>query len=312
MNSLVSIIIPCYNQARFLSEAIESVLKQSYSPLEVIVVDDGSSDNTSEVAARYSMVRLIKQDNQGLARARNRGLAESKGEYVNFLDADDRLLPNAIELGVRSLQTQPEWAFVHGRYRYIDMAGNPAQHFDARVERIEDYYEALLRRNFIGMSATVMYRRAVLESVGGFLPTLPVCEDYELYLRICRAFPVGRHDEIVAEYRLHERSLSRDYGRMLQASIKVLRSQQSCVKGHARYEEAYEEGLRLYREFYGERLIEDLRSRFRARGSKALFLAAKDWLTLLRYYPHGLLAHSYRKTKCSLRKCLRNIALALN
>src|SRR5215212_9690625 len=92
---LVSVVIPCYNQAHFLSEAIESVLAQTHPNFEIIVVDDGSTDNTSEVAARYPGVRHIRQDNQGLAAARNTGLRESKGTCLVFLDADDRLLPNA-------------------------------------------------------------------------------------------------------------------------------------------------------------------------------------------------------------------------
>src|SRR5215210_2105808 len=94
---LVSVIIPCYNQAHFLGEAIESVLGQSYPNFEIVVVDDGSPDDTAEVAARYPEVRYICQDNQGLSAARNTGLGQSEGEYVVFLDADDRLLPEALE-----------------------------------------------------------------------------------------------------------------------------------------------------------------------------------------------------------------------
>src|SRR5215211_9350661 len=94
---LVSVVIPCYNQAHFLGEAIESVLSQSYRNFEILVVDDGSTDNTSEVASRYERVRIVRQENRGLSGARNRGLREAKGEYVVFLDADDRLLPGALE-----------------------------------------------------------------------------------------------------------------------------------------------------------------------------------------------------------------------
>src|SRR4051794_22956010 len=85
--ALVSVVIPCYNQARFLGEAIESVLRQSYPHFDIIVVDDGSTDDASEVAERYSKVRCIRQENQGLSATRNRGMSYSKGEYVIFLDA---------------------------------------------------------------------------------------------------------------------------------------------------------------------------------------------------------------------------------
>lgn len=118
-------IIPCYNQAHFLSEAIESVLSQTYPHTEIIVVDDGSTDNTSEIAARYSCVRCVRQSNQGLAAARNRGLSASKGSHLIFLDADDRLVPDAIEYGLCCLNAHPECAFVAGHVRLIASDGSP-------------------------------------------------------------------------------------------------------------------------------------------------------------------------------------------
>src|SRR6185503_10394131 len=96
---LVSIIIPCYNQGRYLGDAIESVLRQSYRRLEIIVVDDGSTDDSSQVARKYSDVKLRRQENRGFSRARNAGLEASRGDYLVFLDADDRLLPGAIQAG---------------------------------------------------------------------------------------------------------------------------------------------------------------------------------------------------------------------
>src|SRR5829696_6977365 len=122
---LVSVVIPCYNQAHFLEEAIESVLAQSYKDFEIIVIDDGSTDDTGEVAGRYPRVRLFRQDNQGLAAARNAGLWRSKGEYLVFLDADDRLLPWALEVGLKHLRAHPECAFVSGYYRPIAVDGSP-------------------------------------------------------------------------------------------------------------------------------------------------------------------------------------------
>src|SRR5918995_6377717 len=113
--ALVSVVIPCYNQAHFLGEAIVSVLAQSYPRFEIIVVDDGSTDDTPEVAARYPGVRYVYQNNQGVSAARNSGLARSEGEYVVFLDADDRLLPEALETGLKCLKTHSGCAFASGR-----------------------------------------------------------------------------------------------------------------------------------------------------------------------------------------------------
>src|ERR1044072_8114477 len=184
---LVTVIIPCYNQGRYLGEAIESALGQSYKNVEVIVVDDGSTDNTLEVASRYERVESIRQDNRGLAEARNAGLRASRGEYIVFLDADDRLKENAIEAGVNSLESDPNYAFVYGKYSLIAADGSDmASEERAQVEA--DHYVALLRSNHIGMHATVTYRPSVLEFVGGFDTCRQACEDYDLYLRIASNF----------------------------------------------------------------------------------------------------------------------------
>src|SRR5215213_6785783 len=164
---LVSVVIPCYNQAHFLGEAIESALAQSYPHFEIVVIDDGSTDTTSEVAGRYPGVRCVRQDNQGLSAARNSGLHHSEGEYVVFLDADDRLLPEALEAGIGCLKAYPECAFASGRYRFIAGDGSFLKHPRERPFD-KDSYVALLQRNYIGVPAVVMYRRAVFASVGGF------------------------------------------------------------------------------------------------------------------------------------------------
>ena len=112
---LISVIVPCYNQAHFLTEAIASILSQTYSHYEIVVVDDGSTDNTAEVAGRFPGVRCVCQDNRGLAAARNTGILSSNGDYLVFLDADDRLLPHALKAGLDCLSAHPECAFVAGR-----------------------------------------------------------------------------------------------------------------------------------------------------------------------------------------------------
>src|SRR5215203_3209221 len=112
---LVSVIIPCYNQGAFLAESVQSALSQTYPCVEIVVVNDGSTDDTEAVAARFPEVRCVTQENRGLAGARNRGLAESRGDLLIFLDADDRLLPGAIDTGVRVLSQDSAAAFAAGR-----------------------------------------------------------------------------------------------------------------------------------------------------------------------------------------------------
>ena len=179
--SLVSVIIPCHNQARFLAEAIESVLGQIFRPGEIVVVDDGSTDDTSAVAAQYPDVLCVRQRKRGSSSARNAGLEATRHRYVAFLDADDRLLPGALVAGVSCIEAHPEFAFVSGHYRMISADGSPL-HFQPCACAAKDHYLELLRGNYIGMHAAVLYRREFLKRVGGFDPALRHCEDYDLYL----------------------------------------------------------------------------------------------------------------------------------
>ncbi|MDR7453912.1 MAG: glycosyltransferase family A protein, partial [Armatimonadota bacterium] len=150
MRPRASVVITCHNQGAFLAQAIESALAQTYPGVEVIVVDDGSTDETAEVAARYPDVRLVSQPRAGLPAARNAGLGLCTGDVVTFLDADDRLLPHAVETGVRALLAHPEAACVAGHYRLIDAAGTVTAEW-TRAPVDFDPYAALLRRNHIGM-----------------------------------------------------------------------------------------------------------------------------------------------------------------
>jgi len=280
----VSVVVPCYNQAHFLSEAIESVLSQSYENFEVVVVDDGSTDNTSEVASRYAKVRLIRQENKGLSAARNAGLAESNGEYMVFLDADDRLLPSALEVGVKELEAHPECAFVFGYHNNIAVDGSPlATSHPPHDER--DQYLALLHRCFIRMHA-VMYRRSVFEAVGGFDTSLSASEDCDLYLRITREYPVHHHGEAVAEYRRwHGANMTGYPALMLSTSVSVHRSQRKYIKRNKQYREAYKSGLRRRQWTHGDRLVGEVRASVREHEWERVLRGA---LLLLRYYPRGL------------------------
>jgi len=250
--NIVSVIIPCYKQAHYLSDAIESVLAQSYSNYEIIVIDDGSPDNTAEVAARYP-VRYIRQENQGLSGARNTGWQASTGKYLVFLDADDRLTPQALQAGLNCFHAHPECAFVSGHHRYINGDGSLRNEYPP--EPIDDdYYMALLKRNYIGMHATVMYQRTVFDLVGGFDTSLKSCEDYDLYLRITKQFPVYRHDQMTAEYRWHDSNMTHNSSRMLNAALTVLRSQWQYIQHHFPYLWAYRSGVRFWRNYFAQQL----------------------------------------------------------
>ena len=288
---LVSVIITCYNQASFLGEAIESVKKQTYPHFEIIIIDDGSTDDTSEVAARYEGLKYLRQKNEGVVAARNRGLRESKGAYLTFLDGDDRLLPQALDISVQHLYAHPDCAFVYGRCAFIAADGSPLQtwqHSDIQKE----HYLALLRNNFIWLPAKVMYRRSVFESVVGFDSAADHCSDYDLYLRISRKFPIYGHNDVVAEWRQHKGNTSHKTGLMLKAVSTTLQSQWKFVKEDKRYQKAYKEGIRFYQTVYGGKLVDQIFASFKSGQWKDVFQEAR---LLLRYYPQGLAVEPARK-----------------
>jgi glycosyltransferase involved in cell wall biosynthesis len=287
----ISVVITSYNHARFLGMAIESALAQTRAASEVIVVDDGSSDDSRSVAARYPSVRWIGQVNAGVAHSRNTGWRACRGEYVVFLDGDDRLLPHALEVGARCLQAHPECAFVFGHCQRIGPDGIPLPPQPwARVDR--HHYRALLLDNYIWMPATVMYRRSALEAAGGFAPASDHACDYDLYLRLARTRPVFGHGEIVAEWRLHPSNVSNNALVMLRSTLRTYRRQKAHVETDLALREAYRRGRRFWTDRYGNEAVESLRGHLQ-RGEWRQ--AAAVMLTLLRYSPRVVLARGLRR-----------------
>ena len=292
----VSIVIPCYNHARFLGEAIESAIGQSWPHCEIVVVDDGSTDNSGDVARRYPGVTVVRQDNKGLAAARNAGLLASSGELVIFLDADDRLWPDAARIAVDVFAAHPLAAMVFGHCRLVNASGIPRRTNMVRVRAC--YYEELLRDNSIWTPAMAAFRRSVLDVVGLFDEANSPVADYDLYLRISRKFPVVSHDATVVDYRQHGSNMSRDHVLMLEATLKVLRAQVPYVEQDARRASAYRDALANWRAVYGERLVERFRLAWKQRRFRS---ACADAAHLLRLYPAGVRYHVMKKLGVMLR-----------
>lgn len=280
---LVSVVIPCYGQAAYLEDAIESVLAQTYAQVEIVVVDDGSPDNAARLAGRFPWVRCVRQPNAGLAAARNTGIRESEGELLVFLDADDRLLPRALEVGVEELRAHPEAAFAFGRYRRVAGDGRQLEN-DEQPRPEADPYAVFLRYNYAGIPATGVFRRSALEEAGNFDETLPGTEDYDLGLRLSRQFAVRPHADYVAEYRVHGGGMSRNAGAMLTMTRRALRRQRRAARQRGLRRE-YREGHRFWRRYYGDPLAARIRSAFANREfRRGLSLT---W-SLLRADPRGL------------------------
>jgi glycosyltransferase involved in cell wall biosynthesis len=279
---LVSVIIPCFNQGHLLGEAIESALRQSHPKVEVVVVDDGSTDNTLEVAAGFPGVSLAIQDNQGLAAARNTGIRRSNGDFLVFLDADDRLLPDGVQAGLRCLQQHPEAAFAAGRCRIIGFDGSLIPTVHPTVD--DDPYAALLRNAPIWAGDSVIFRRSVFRVVGQFDTSMNAAEDYDLFYRIGKDHPFAFHDHVVVEYRRHGGNMTRDPVLMLRSNLGALRAQKQHVKGDERLKRAYRQGIRYWATYYGTLLVEEIRSLYQERRIRSLGRV----LRLLRYYPRGI------------------------
>jgi hypothetical protein len=283
---VVSVVIPCYRQAHYLPDAIESVLAQTYPHLEIVVVDDGSQDNTSEVAGAYPGVRVVRQDNRGLGAARNTGLRSTRGEFLVFLDADDRLLPEAVETGLEAFHRHPEAGFVWGGRVLIGRSGErlPAP----TAPPVDgDPYLALLCECVIWAGSAVMYRRALFEELVGFDTSLIAAQDYDLYLRAARDFPIHCHGALVAEYRRHGANMTLRPELLLESEIEVLRRQRAHVWRDPGRRRALREGLRRARAKHGAaaatQLADDLRRRRWAK-------AGRQARMLARYHPAGIVS----------------------
>lgn len=288
---LVTVVIPGYNHGRFLAEAIASVLNQDYAPLEVVVVDDGSTDDTARVAARFPAVHYLAQQNGGVSSARNRGLAVSSGELVVFLDADDRLLPGALTIGAQALAADAALGFAAGYSQFITREGTP-QLTQQPLREGSDPYLMLLRRNRMRNPAMVMFRRAFVVKAGGFDSAIDACADYDLYLRISRDHPVAFHQHVVADYRKHGDNMSDNAALMMRQLLAVMRRQRPHLTTSAR-RDAWREGIANIRSYYGDRIVTQLRDRVRRRSGWRR--TAKDLATLLRWHPAGVLEQARRK-----------------
>lgn len=251
---LVSVIITCYNQGQYLSDAIRSVQAQTYSPIEIVIVNDGSTDGTETVAHQFPGIVYVSRLNQGLASARNAGLRQCSGQYMVFLDADDILYPAAIAINLQHLLQEPDVTFVSGGHIKKDMATGVCTEEPVDIHR--DHYLQLLQGNYIGMHAAVLYRRTAFGDAL-FDITLPVCEDYDLYLRIAQKKRVLHHAHPVAEYRLYANSLSANIPLMLQTVLLVLHRQGAQLK-EPKALQAYQNGQRVWKDYYSKKIFQRL------------------------------------------------------
>jgi glycosyltransferase involved in cell wall biosynthesis len=214
---LVTVIIPAYNASAFLSDAVASVLGQTHRDVEVIVVDDGSTDDTAAVLAQWqardARVRAVHQHNGGLAAARNAGLNVACGQYVAFLDADDVIHPEKLERQVAYLEAHPGTDLVYSDYRTSDAELRPLTDEVIGVKRMP-LREAYIYTNVFPIMAPLV-RRSLVERVGGFDERLRACEDWDYWVRCERVGTFGYLPGQYATYRMHGLQMHRDLSVML-------------------------------------------------------------------------------------------------
>lgn len=219
---LVSVVVPAHNAGSYLRECIESVVSQDYSPLELIVVDDGSTDDTPNILSEYAhRICAIKQENSGAAAARNNGMARAAGKYIAFLDSDDVWLPGKLRQQVAVLEDDPAVGLVCSRWRcwYPDESGSYPPHDKEAAPRREEaapgksgwLYTDLLK-GCIVWTSTVVIRREVVDAVGGFDPELRRGQDYDYWLRVSRVTQIKELEDELALYRMDDAATVRKAG----------------------------------------------------------------------------------------------------
>jgi glycosyltransferase involved in cell wall biosynthesis len=205
----VSAVVTTYNYARFLPDALDSVLAQSHRDLEVVVVDDGSTDDTDAVVARYAErgVRYVRRERGGAGRARNTGLELTSAPLVAFLDADDAWLPDRVAAGVSHLRRYPDLALVAAHAFACDVELRPTAVVPAATRAAGHMLDELLVDNVVLNPSSVLLRRSALEAAGGF-SEIPFGEDWDTWIEIAKRFPIGFIDRPLALVRRHEGSVS--------------------------------------------------------------------------------------------------------
>jgi glycosyltransferase involved in cell wall biosynthesis len=217
MSASVSVVVPTFNYGRFIHEALESVLRQTLVPEEIIVVDDGSTDDTVQTVRRFEpQVKYFRQENGGVCKARNRGVAESSGTHLAFLDADDTWEASKLEKQLERFTSDAEIGLVHcGMQEFDGTSGRPLElRLDGQEGWVAD--ELLLwERPSVNVSGSaLMVSREAFDSVGGFDPQIAVGEDWDFCYRIARKWKVGFVAEPLVNYRIHSAAAHRNVREM--------------------------------------------------------------------------------------------------
>ena len=226
----VSVIIPIYNRGSLLRRTIDSVCEQSFPDWELLLVDDGSSDDTPQICRSYTdpRVRYLPQPNGGQAVARNHGLSLARGEYVAFLDHDDWWEPQKLRLQAEYLDAHPEAVLVYGRVRHVNEEGHDCGVVDGPKPSGSVYRELLIHHNFLYTMSLPMMRADAVREVGGFDPTTDISDDIDLFLKLALRAAFGFLPDVLLNYNIGNAS------QQTRNIFRVFRSERNCIQRHLR------------------------------------------------------------------------------
>jgi glycosyltransferase involved in cell wall biosynthesis len=240
----ISVIIPAYNVERTVLETIQSVQQQTFQDFEIIVINDGSTDNTLEVVQRLedNRIKIFSYTNGGLPTARNRGITHAQGEFISFIDADDLWTPDKLELQLKALQEYPSAGVAYSWFVCMVEESQSTSFVESvPVQFVGNVYPQLLLGNFVGNGSNILVRRAAIEIVGEFDPTLKSCEDWDYYLRLAADWTFA----LVPQYQI----IYRKAAESMTSKVKVMEEQGLRV-----IERAYQSAAPVYQSMKNQSL----------------------------------------------------------
>jgi len=224
----VSVIIPTYNRAHLIGKSIKSVLNQTYQDFEIIVIDDGSTDNTEETVKSFNNFKIryiCHTNNQGVSVARNTGIRASRGKYIALLDSDDKWLPEKLDKQIKTFKSElPEVGVVYSNVLYIDESGKNMNKL-GNPKKVEGYiYEDLLGENYVGTSSTLLIKKECFNRVGLFDDLLKAQQDWDMWVRIAKYYRFALIKIPLVKYRFHSNRISNN------PELKIITASRILVK----------------------------------------------------------------------------------